>query len=44
LPSETDLLMPVWTPGLYLIREYERHVQDFAAVDSAGRAAVEQDQ
>jgi len=38
LPSETDLLMPVWTPGSYLIREYERHVQDFAAVDSAGRA------
>lgn len=37
-PNETDLVMPVWTPGSYLIREYERHVQDFAATDNAGRA------
>ncbi|MFN2455786.1 MAG: M61 family metallopeptidase [Pyrinomonadaceae bacterium] len=36
--TETDLLMPVWTPGSYLIREYERHVQDFAATDTTGRA------
>jgi predicted metalloprotease with PDZ domain len=36
-PNESDLVMPVWTPGSYLIREYERHVQDFAA-DSDGRA------
>ena len=28
-----DLLMPVWTPGSYLVREFERHVQDFAASD-----------
>ncbi len=34
----TDLKMPVWTPGSYLVREYERHVQDFAAKDSSGRA------
>jgi predicted metalloprotease with PDZ domain len=27
----TDLIMPVWTPGSYLIREFERNVQDFAA-------------
>ncbi|MBD1910991.1 MULTISPECIES: M61 family metallopeptidase [unclassified Leptolyngbya] len=26
-----DLKMPVWTPGSYLVREYARHVQDFAA-------------
>ncbi|MCC6327102.1 MAG: M61 family metallopeptidase [Acidobacteria bacterium] len=26
-----DVKMPVWTPGSYLIREYARHVQDFAA-------------
>lgn len=32
----TDLVMPVWTPGSYLIREFERHVQDFAA-QSNGR-------
>src|SRR5690349_7362150 len=31
LPSALELKMPVWTPGSYLIREYERHVQDFAA-------------
>ncbi|MFM7613413.1 MAG: hypothetical protein ACKO4R_04125, partial [Synechococcales cyanobacterium] len=26
-----DLIMPVWTPGSYLIREYARHLQDFSA-------------
>jgi predicted metalloprotease with PDZ domain len=36
VPSESDLIMPVWTPGSYLIREFERHVQDFAA-DAGGR-------
>ena len=35
--NETDLIMPVWTPGSYLIREFERHVQDFAG-DANGRA------
>jgi predicted metalloprotease with PDZ domain len=34
----TDLVMPVWTPGSYLIREFERHVQDFAATNAAGGA------
>src|SRR5437870_8068769 len=29
--SSVDLIMPVWTPGSYLIREFERHVQDFSA-------------
>jgi predicted metalloprotease with PDZ domain len=37
VPNESDLVMPVWTPGSYLIREFERHVQDFAA-DADGRA------
>src|SRR5690349_2126400 len=36
--SEDVLVMPVWTPGSYLIREYERHVQSFSAVDDAGHA------
>lgn len=27
-----NLKMPVWTPGSYLVREYERHVQDFATL------------
>ncbi|HMJ24290.1 MAG TPA: hypothetical protein VK475_00595, partial [Pyrinomonadaceae bacterium] len=35
-PNESDLVMPVWTPGSYLIREYERNVQDFTA-DADGR-------
>ncbi|HEY8205493.1 MAG TPA: PDZ domain-containing protein [Pyrinomonadaceae bacterium] len=34
--SEDVLVMPVWTPGSYLIREFERHVQDFAATDASG--------
>jgi predicted metalloprotease with PDZ domain len=32
-----QLVMPVWTPGSYLVREFERHVQDFNAVDGAGK-------
>jgi predicted metalloprotease with PDZ domain len=36
--KEQVLLMPVWTPGSYLIREFERHVQDFAASDASGRS------
>jgi len=35
--AEIDLVMPVWTPGSYLVREYARHVQDFAATDASGR-------
>jgi predicted metalloprotease with PDZ domain len=31
LPPQLDLVMPVWTPGSYLVREYERNVQDFRA-------------
>ena len=36
-PNEESLVMPVWTPGSYLIREFERHVQDFSAKDAAGQ-------
>ena len=32
-----DVSMPVWTPGSYLVREYERHVIRFAASDDAGQ-------
>jgi predicted metalloprotease with PDZ domain len=36
-PAKDDILvMPVWTPGSYLIREFERQVQDFTASDAAG--------
>lgn len=33
-----ELKMPVWTPGSYLVREYARHVQDFAVSDTSGKA------
>ncbi len=36
VPNETNLIMPVWTPGSYMVREFERHVQDFAALDANG--------
>ena len=29
-----ELMMPVWTPGSYLIREYARHVETISASDS----------
>ncbi len=31
-----DLVLPSWTPGSYMIREYARHVQSFAAHSAAG--------
>src|SRR5687767_8102053 len=37
VPAHEQLVMPVWTPGSYLVREFERHVQDFAATDAAGQ-------
>jgi predicted metalloprotease with PDZ domain len=38
LPAQTDVVMPVWTPGSYLVREFERNVQDFDAKDAGGRS------
>ncbi len=38
MPEKAELKMPVWTPGSYLIREYARHVEDFAAADPSGNA------
>ena len=35
--QQEALVMPVWTPGSYLIREFERNVQDFAVADAAGQ-------
>ena len=37
-PNEEVLIMPVWTPGSYLIREFERQVQDFVVKDAAGQS------
>ena len=33
-----DLKLPVWTPGSYLVREYAKHLQDFAATNEAGES------
>jgi predicted metalloprotease with PDZ domain len=35
--TEESLVLPVWTPGSYLVREFERQVQDFVATDAAGK-------
>jgi predicted metalloprotease with PDZ domain len=39
---QIELMMAVWTPGSYLIREYERHVEGLVATatDPAGRRLV----
>jgi predicted metalloprotease with PDZ domain len=38
----TDLKMPVWAPGSYLVREFARHVERFKAQGANGQAlAVE---
>ena len=37
--DELDLKLPVWTPGSYLVREFERHVQDLSCT-ARGRAAA----
>lgn len=31
-----ELMMPTWTPGSYLIREYSRHVESISASDADG--------
>jgi predicted metalloprotease with PDZ domain len=35
--GELDVVMPVWTPGSYLVREFARNVQQFSSVDAAGK-------
>ena len=35
--SQLDVMMAVWTPGSYLVREYARHVEALSAVDGTGR-------
>lgn len=39
--AEVELMMAVWTPGSYLVREYARHVEAVRAVTPMGvRLAV----
>ncbi len=40
MPAQAEVSMPVWTPGSYLVREYARHVESFAAQDAGGNALV----
>jgi len=35
---QIELMMPVWTPGSYLVREFSRNVEAFAARDPQGRS------
>jgi predicted metalloprotease with PDZ domain len=35
--AHVELMMPVWTPGSYMVREFARHVEAFAASDTKGR-------
>jgi predicted metalloprotease with PDZ domain len=39
--NETELHLPVWTPGSYLIREFPRNVDSFRARNSRGPLASE---
>jgi predicted metalloprotease with PDZ domain len=36
--ATVDLMLPVWTPGSYLIREFQRHIQEVVAEDSQGQS------
>jgi predicted metalloprotease with PDZ domain len=34
--DEVDLVMPVWAPGSYLVREFSRNIEGFSAADESG--------
>ena len=38
IAATTDVTMPAWCPGSYLIRDYARFVRDLSATDDAGAA------
>ncbi len=35
---QVELMMAVWTPGSYLVREYQRHLENLTATGDSGRA------
>jgi predicted metalloprotease with PDZ domain len=35
--SELEFMMPVWTPGSYLVREFARHIDQISAKDGTGK-------
>lgn len=39
--SEIELMMPVWTPGSYLVREYARQIESISARDSVTNSPVD---
>jgi len=41
LPDPLELVLPVWTPGSYLVREYARHVESFEASTRTGACRTE---
>jgi predicted metalloprotease with PDZ domain len=41
-PEILDAVLPVWTPGSYLVREYARHLQDVTAEGPGGEALTVQ--
>ena len=38
--SEIELMMPVWTPGSYLVREYARQVEQISAANGVTNASL----
>src|SRR5512140_3359187 len=38
--ASLDLVLPVWTPGSYLVREFARHVRDFSAKGKDSRRPI----
>lgn len=36
--DETELMMAVWTPGSYLVREYARHIDSMTVTDQDGNS------
>src|SRR5262245_50609996 len=39
--ASVEMLMAVWTPGSYLVREYERNVEDVKAFDGTKALAID---
>ena len=40
-PGESlELVLPVWTPGSYKVRDYARHFESFQVLDGAGKPLV----
>lgn len=38
--SKIEVMMPVWTPGSYLVREYARHIDNLSAKSGSGQTLV----